>query len=88
MRVLNKIIDLTNDYNIYLVNMICYGCYRSFYYLKNNAKKNFTYITDGSFLKLISMPGNIMEANRYSHDTNNCFTQPYNNKHFEDFESH
>jgi hypothetical protein len=87
LRVLKKIIDLTNDYNIYLVNMICYGCYRSFYYLKNNAKQNFTYITAGSNIDFVANPPFTL-VNRYAHEVNNCFTKPYNNEHFKDYQSH
>ena len=43
IRVLDLILELTNDYHITLVNKICIGCYRSFYYLKKNAKQNFKY---------------------------------------------
>jgi hypothetical protein len=44
IRVLDLILELTNDYRINLINLICSTeYYRSFTYLKNNAKQNYTY---------------------------------------------
>jgi hypothetical protein len=46
IRVLDLILELTNDYSINLINKICSTeYYRSFTYLKNNAKQNYTYKT-------------------------------------------
>ena len=46
MDLLNLILELTNNYHIYLINKICGSCFRSFYYLTQHATKNFTYIVD------------------------------------------
>lgn len=42
-RVLDKIISLTDKYNIKFVNKMCGSCFRSMWYLVKKATKNFTY---------------------------------------------
>ena len=74
--VLDIILELTNDYKITLINQMCGSCFRSFYYLKKHAKKNFIYILKPE-QGIIKNENDIM-----SQDTPaimNCFVGIYNN---------
>ena len=41
--VLNRILELTQNYRINFINKMCGSCFRSMYYLVQNARQNFTY---------------------------------------------
>lgn len=41
--VLDKIIELTETYNVKFINKMCGSCFRSMYYLVHNTTQNFTY---------------------------------------------
>ena len=79
LRVLDLILNLTNKYQIFLVNRMCIGCYRSFFYLKKNAKKNFTYISGFHIQERVVSPKENI------HQINNCFLSPYNNTQSEKY---
>ena len=74
-RVLDLILELTNDYKIFLINQMCGSCFRSLYYLKQNATKNYTYILQPE--QGLSKPGGLVVPD--SVEIRNCFKQPYNN---------
>lgn len=63
-KLLDFILDLTDKFQIYLVNSMCGTCFGSFYYLKKRARKNFMYITG---------------LGHSQRDTANCYMDPYNN---------
>ena len=41
--VLDKVLEMTRDFEIFLSNKMCGSCFRSLYYLVQNANENFTY---------------------------------------------
>ncbi len=41
--VLDKVIELTETYNVKFINKMCGSCFRSMYYLVHNTTQNFTY---------------------------------------------
>jgi hypothetical protein len=46
IKVLDKLLELTNKFKIYFTNKMCGSCFRSFWYLTKNAKQNFEYNVD------------------------------------------
>lgn len=74
LKLLNLILELTENFKIFLVNSMCGTCFGSFYYLKKRARKNFMYITDRTSHY---RTGEVYEQK--DRDTDNCYTSPYNN---------
>ena len=74
LKLLNFILDLTDKFQIFLVNSMCGTCFGSFYYLKKKAHRNFMYITHHT------SHGTSGEVYKQKHrDTDNCYTDPHNN---------
>jgi hypothetical protein len=74
-RVLDLILELTNDYTITLINQMCGSCFRSLYYLKQKATKNYIYILQPE--QGLGNPGGLITPD--SIEIRNCFKHPYNN---------
>ena len=64
--VLNKILELTKEYRITLINQMCGSCFRSFYYLKQKATQNFIYRVQ---------PEQGLSSEMDSDQIRNCFTR-------------